>query len=276
MPRVGSIELDPVPDASGVIAPYTAAFAGMTSAEWDVYPELVAGGDWRAPCRSFLVRSGGATILVDTGVGPPGSWPDWTPEVEGRLPDELAALGVSVADVDVVFLTHLHIDHLGWNTDPEGSPFFPRARYVVHRDALDYARQFADRPHIRRCVEPLVDRFELVADDVELIEGVLALEAPGHYPGHMALRLESEGSHALLLADVAVHPALFDRLDLTYIFDVDRATAAKTRRALAPELVDRDVLVACGHYPGTGIGRLVTKSGRVTWVAHADASSTST
>lgn len=271
MPRVGSIQLDPVPDATGVIGSYGECFPGMAAEEWvpywQLYPDLVAGEDWRAPCHSFLVRSERATILVDTAVGPPGSWPDWTPEVEGRLPDELAALGVAATDVDAVFLTHLHIDHLGWNTDSDGVPLFPRARYVVHRDALDYTKQHADRPHIRRCVQPLADRFETVSGEVELGDGVIAFEAPGHYPGHMAVRLTSDRERAVLLADVAVHPVLLDRLHVAYVFDVDPASAVETRRALLHELVDCDVLVACGHYPGVGIGRLVTQSGRIVFVA---------
>ena len=215
----------------------------------------------------LLVRSGRTTVLVDTGVGPPGSWPDWSPEVEGRLPDELAALGVADADVDIVFLTHLHIDHLGWNTGPDGTPFFPRARYVVHRDALEHARKAADRPQIRRCVEPLADRFETVSGAVELSDEVMAFEAPGHYPGHMAVRLTSHGHGAVLLADVAVHPVLLDRTDVAYVFDVDATTAMDTRKRLVPELLDEDVLVACGHYPGGGIGRLVTRDGRVAFAA---------
>ena len=80
----------------------------------------------------------------------------------------------------------------------------------------------------------------------------------------MAVRLTSDGERAVLLADVAVHPVLLDRLDVGYVFDVDPTAAVETRLAL---LVDCDVLVACGHYPGVGIGRLVTQSGRIVFVA---------
>ena len=124
----------------------------MANEEWapyrQLYPDLVAGEDWRAPCHSFLVRSERATILVDTAVGQPGSWPDWTPEVEGRLPNELAALGVAATDVDAVFLTHLHIRP-------------PRLEHGCGRRAA----------------------LETVSGEVELGDGVIAFEAPGHYPG---------------------------------------------------------------------------------------------
>ena len=120
---------------------------------------------------------------------------------------------------------------------------------------------------MRRCILPLADRFEQVSGDVELAPGVTAFEAPGHYPGHMAVRIESDDEQALLIADVAVHPALLQEPDWVYVSDIDSAECAKTRHALLPELVDRDVLVACGHYPDDGIGRIVRRNGTVVWEA---------
>jgi glyoxylase-like metal-dependent hydrolase (beta-lactamase superfamily II) len=265
---IGSIELFAVPDAVGVLADYAEVYPDVPVDAWEpyrsLYPDLFAGPGWRLPCKSFLVRTAGTTILVDTGVGPPGLW-EWTAEDEGRLPGALDAVGVRPEDVDIVFLTHLHIDHLGWNADLEGVPLFPWARYVVHRDAVAFALRRAELPHIRRCVEPLVDLFETVAEALELAPGVTPFESPGHYPGHMALRLASNGSNAVLLADTAVHPALLHEPEWVYVADGDPPACAETRRRLLPELVDRDVTVACGHYPGSGIGRVVTRDGRVVW-----------
>jgi glyoxylase-like metal-dependent hydrolase (beta-lactamase superfamily II) len=248
----GSIELHGVLDAVGLLGDYEELYPDVPSESWEpyrtLYPELFAGETWRPLCTCFLVRSAGTTILVDTGTGPPGLW-DWTAEEEGLLPDGLAALGVARDDIDVVFLTHLHIDHLGWNTDLDGNVFFPRARSGVHADALAFARTQADRPHIRRCVEPLLDRFELATGDMELAPGVTAFPAPGHYPGHVALRLESEGESALLIADSAVHPALLDEPDWVYVFDGDPKVCVETRRWLLPELVDRDVSLPVATIP---------------------------
>lgn len=265
---IGAIELQAVPDAVGLLASYAEAYPEVRPEVWEpyrsLYPELFAADSWRLPCRSYLVRSGGATILVDTGVGPPGLW-DWTAEDEGRLPESLHDLGVRLDDVDVVFLTHLHIDHVGWNADLEGVPLFPRARYVVHEDAFAFAARQDTRPHVRRCILALEDRFERILGDVELADGVAAFQAPGHYPGHMAVRLSSEGSEGVLLGDIAVHPAMLDVPELRYVSDVDQDTSIATRRAILPGLVDRDVVVACGHYPGSGIGRVDTRDGTVVW-----------
>jgi glyoxylase-like metal-dependent hydrolase (beta-lactamase superfamily II) len=266
---VGEIEVTPVFDATGVLGELRELYPDVPAGAWapyrELYPELFAGDSWRLPCHGYLVRSAGIIVLVDTGIGPPGLWEDYTPERDGLLPSSLEELGVKPDDVDVVFLTHLHIDHIGWNTDVHGVPFFPRARYVVHRDALAYARKRSELVHIRRCVEPLVDRFETVAGDFELAAGIRAFAAPGHYPGHMALRVVSGRGEAVLIGDTAVHPALLSEPDWVYVFDQDAQAAVATRRDLLPRLVDRDVLVACAHYPGGGIGRVVTREGRVVW-----------
>ena len=265
---VGSIELLAVPDAVGLLAEYGEAYPDVPAEAWDpyraLYPELFSGESWRLPCNSFLLRSGGVTILVDTGVGPPGLW-DWTSEHEGELPEALARLGVRADDVDIVFLTHLHIDHVGWNTDLEGVALFPRARYVVHRDSLTFARRQDGRAHVQRCILAVENRFETISGEIELAPGVSAFVSLGHYPGHLGLRLDSADSAAVLFADTAVHPALLHEPDWIYISDWDPAACATTRRGLLPEFVDRDVVVACGHYPGSGIGHVVTRNGRVVW-----------
>jgi glyoxylase-like metal-dependent hydrolase (beta-lactamase superfamily II) len=265
---VGSIEIEPVRDAVGVLCEYTEAYPDVALEEWEpfraLYPENFSDDSWRLPCTSHLIRSSGITILVDTGVGPPGLW-DWTAEDEGLLPGVLEAAGVGLDQIDIVFLTHLHIDHLGWNTDIEGVPLFPRARYVVHADALAFALSNADSAHIRRCIVPLVGAFEQVRGEVELAPGVVAFEAPGHSPGHMALRVASEGAHATILADAVPHPALLDHPEWVFAFDEDAAANAPTRVAMVAEVATSDGLVVCGHFPGSGIGRLGTADGRLVW-----------
>ena len=244
---VGSIELVPLVDAVGVLGELDELFP--ETSDWDAererHPELFAGSQWRIPCTSYLIRSGGTTVLVDTGVGPAGLW-GWKPEWEEGLLPALSAAGVVPADVDVVFLTHLHVDHVGWNTDRDGALVFPNARYVAHRDGVEFARG-VDRPHIGRTITPVA--FEEIGGETELVDGVTAFELPGHFPGHMGLRIESDGRRAILLADAAVNPKMLDVPDLVYVSDADPAACAQTRRELVEELVDQDILAVCGHYP---------------------------
>ena len=262
---VGSVELVPLVDAVGLLGELDELYPGF--ADWEpyreLYPELFAGSQWRIPCTSYLIRSGDTTVVVDTGVGPAGLW-GWTPEREEGLLPALASAGVAPEDVDIVFLTHLHVDHVGWNTDREGRLVFPHARYVAHRDGVAFARD-SGRPHVERTIAPV--EFDEVGGGTELAEGVSAYELAGHFPGHMGLRIASGGAEARLIADAAVHPMLLHEPDALYVSDTDPNDCAATRRALLPELVDQDVLVVCGHYPGGGIGRVVTRDGRVVWEA---------
>ena len=229
---VGSVELVPLVDAVGLLGELDELFP--ETSDWDAererHPELFAGSQWRIPCTSYLIRSGGTTVLVDTGVGPAGLW-GWKPEWEEGLLPALAEAGVVPDDVDVVFLTHLHVDHVGWNTDRDGALVFPNARYVAHRDGVAFARG-VDRPHIGRTIAPV--EFDEIDGETELATGVTAFELPGHFPGHMGLRIESDGRRAILLADAAVNPKMLDdagtRLRLGRGLGGVRADAARARR----------------------------------------------
>ena len=254
-------------DAVGELAELSAAYPDVPLQEWDpyrpLYPELFAGTRWRLPVTVHVLRVRDTSILVDTGVGPPGLWGFWSPEREGLLPGRLDELGVGREDIDVVFLTHLDVDHLGWNTDESGVACFPRARFVTHADALERALSDPGRSHIRRCVEPLADRFEHADDGAELAPGVTVRLLPGHYPGHAGLSIRSAGARAELIGDILPHPALLDRPE--WVLAYDDVEQTDTRPRLIAELVGSGCVVVCGHYPGSGIGRVTRQGGRVIW-----------
>jgi glyoxylase-like metal-dependent hydrolase (beta-lactamase superfamily II) len=263
---VGAIEIIPLVDAIGDLGELEQLFPDTThwAAHRESYAELFAASHWRVPCSCYLLRSGGVNVLVDTGVGPAGSWDEVEFELEEGLPAALEAAGAPPPEIGVVFLTHLHIDHVGWNTDREGRLVFPNARYVAHRDGIAFARE-SGRAHTKRTILPVP--FEELEGEHELAPGVTAFPLPGHFPGHMGVRVESGGQTALLIADAAVHPMLLDRPEDVYVSDVDSAECAATRRALLPLLVDQDVLTVCGHYPDGGIGRVASQDGRIVWTA---------
>jgi glyoxylase-like metal-dependent hydrolase (beta-lactamase superfamily II) len=262
---VGGIEIEPLFDAVGSPGALAEFYAGATDADWrrarSEYPGLFAGDLWRLPITCYLLRCGGRTLLVDTGVGPPGLW-DWEPEQEGGLLAALEEHGLTTDDVDVVLLTHVHADHVGWNADAAGEPLF--RRYLLHEDALAAAGERAEQDHeiVRRCILGLADRLETISGEVELAPGLTAFELPGHDAGHFGLRLESE---AVLIADAVPHPMMLDRPEIAFLADLDPEAASATRRELVAELVEGPVLTICGHYPGSGIGRAVTRDGHVVW-----------
>jgi glyoxylase-like metal-dependent hydrolase (beta-lactamase superfamily II) len=215
--------------------------------------------------QSYIVKTPHHTIMIDSCVGnhkPRPTRPFWNMMSSDRYEKGFAATGLGVADIDFVMCTHLHVDHVGWNTDRNGDLVFPTARYVAHGDGIAFARA-TDRPHVARTIAA-VD-FEEIGGETELAAGVTAFELPGHFPGHMGLRIASGGSEAVLIADAAVHPMLLHEPDAVYVSDGDPAACAATRRALLTELVDRDVLTVCGHYQAGGIGRVVTRDERIVW-----------
>jgi glyoxylase-like metal-dependent hydrolase (beta-lactamase superfamily II) len=184
---------------------------------------------------------------MDTGAGPKGLWTDWAPEPESQegLLRELAARGVEPEEIDIVLLTHVHIDHVGWNVQDDGSPTFPRARYLLHEDALAAAHRRADRPHIRRCVLGLEDRLETVTDGQEIVPGVSVVPLPGHDDGHIGLLV---GDHAVLVTDAVPHPAQLDHPEWRFAYDKDQERAVETRRRIVHDFGDR--LIYLSHLAG--------------------------
>lgn len=267
--RVGSVEITPLIDSIGHLGKLHENYPDLTAEAWapyaELYPEVCVEGRWRLPCASFLLRLRAQTILVDTGTGPPGTFWEDTPELEGQLPAALAAHGVAPEDIDLVFITHTHGDHIGWNTDAAGEPTFPRARYLLHPDAVARARERSVEAHVDRCFGPLFERelIDGVDGGTEIAPGVVTVPLPGHELGHMGLRVSSEGAGALLIGDAVPHPALVDRPELVFKWDRDPPQAQATRAEVLAELVDTDVLLGCGHYPRSGIGLLRTRDGRV-------------
>jgi glyoxylase-like metal-dependent hydrolase (beta-lactamase superfamily II) len=139
--------------------------------------------------------------------------------------------------------------------DADGAPTFPRARYVTNEEGWRWSQE-ATPPHLTR-VEPWMAPLaragvlDTLDGEAEIAPGVTAFPTPGHLPGHMSLRLESG---TVVLGDVAVHPAQLAEPEWRYVDDEDGDRSVATRQALLPELAGK--VVACGHYPGSGIGRI--------------------
>jgi glyoxylase-like metal-dependent hydrolase (beta-lactamase superfamily II) len=260
--RIGRLELISLTDAVGTLGRLDRLFPGVPAAAWEPYrwryPELFDGPGWRLRFGSFLILSTNDVVLVDTGIGPPPG--AFFPQRQGLLPGQLEACGVKPDDVDVVFLTHLHVDHVGWNTDSRGAPTFPRARYVTHEDGWRWSQR-PDRARtapVIHSIAPLARAgvLHLLDGPDEIAADVTAIPTPGHLPGHMSLRLRSRGASALVLGDVAVHPAQLTEPQWCYESDEEGPTSVATRREIIAELTGRETVVACGHYPAGGLGRV--------------------
>ncbi len=219
------------------------------------------GGHLLLSIHSFVVETPQNCIVVDTCIGRD----DLAFAGDAAFGERLtAALPAGVEGVDVVVCTHLHFDHIGWNTVEVGGvllPRFPNARYLVSRDELAADRDAEDTRAFVRSVEPLraAGCLEPVAGD-QVIDPWVALEpTPGHTPGHVSVRIVDGEATAVITGDLAHSPLQLAYPDTASVSDHDRRQATATRARLVGELAGSDTLVLGTHFPPPTGGRLVPR-----------------
>lgn len=247
----------------------------------DLTEELLAENRWLQPdyidpggrlilcVQSYVVRTPHHTILVDTCVGNHKPRPRrsfWDLMSSDRYEKGLAATNLRVDEIDYVMCTHLHVDHVGWNTRLENGrwvPTFPRAKYLFADRELEHwtQRQKDDPtscPWIEDSVLPIVaaNRAELVTSDHALGDHIRLMPTPGHTPDHFSV-LVGKGSDDAVLTGDAIHSPLQARYpELSMFSDFDGKQAARSRRALLERFCDTRTLCCTAHFPSPSAGRL--------------------
>ena len=260
--NVGNAEVLSVTDGADR-APASTLFPNVTASAWDAYPGLV-GDDGKLDINfgSFVIRSQGKTILVDTG---------WGKEYPGKLMDELSEKGVSTEEIDIVAFTHLHIDHVGWNiTEGNGVPrlTFPNAKYYIPKVDYEFFNEDLEtNSYMTSQVNPLesLGALELIESDTALTSEVTMVSTPGHTPGHMSLGILSDGQRGYILGDVINVASQANETHWEIIFDNDHALARETRERVLERLETDGSVIGMGHYTMPSFGRLLRKEGRRLW-----------
>ncbi|WP_316160767.1 MBL fold metallo-hydrolase [Bradyrhizobium sp. SZCCHNRI20481] len=241
-------------------------------------PEAIRELSWLAPdfatdegrlkmsIHTLVLETPTMRIVVDTGLGNDKqgrSVPMWNNRATPFL-ETMSAAGLPPESIDMVICTHLHVDHVGWNTrlvDGRWVPTFANARYVFgrseyehwrnHSEAADETATFADS------VQPIVaaGRAELVGSEAVITDEITLIPTPGHSHGHVGLHIRSDGAQALLTGDVAHHPCQMAHLDWSSTVDSDPAQAIVTRRTLFSRFADTETLVIGGHFHAGHIRR---------------------
>jgi len=217
--------------------------------------------------QSYIVKTPHHTILVDSCIGndkPRPLRPKWNMKTDGTYMRALAAAGFSVADIDFVMCTHLHVDHVGWNTRLESGrwvPTFPNARYVFAKSEFDYwTEQHAKTPvpPFGDSVLPIVEakQADIVRHDYEIGDHARILPTPGHTPGHVAFTFGRGKDVAVVSGDLMHSPLQARYPELSAKFDVDQAQAAATRRNFLERYCDTDTLCCTAHFPSPSTGKI--------------------
>jgi glyoxylase-like metal-dependent hydrolase (beta-lactamase superfamily II) len=231
-------------------------------------PAALDPNGWLIFCfQSYIVRTPHHTILIDSCVGnhkERPAFPAMHMKSDETYMRALASAGLRVEDIDFVLCTHLHFDHVGWNTrlaDGRWVPTFPKARYVfAQREFAHWTEQHAKTPVacIADSVLPIVEakRAELVRSDHALDDHVRLLPTPGHTPDHFSVCLGRHGDDAVITGDVLHSPLQARYPDLSMRADFDPKQAAATRRGLLERYCDTNTLCCTAHFPSPSVGRI--------------------
>lgn len=277
--RVGSVEIRRIVESEGAMMKLSWFFIDGASGaslpddaveahrDWLDRWALAADGTMVLSVQTLLVRTRRHLILVDTcsGTGPRGNGPS---DDLSTVPyfQKLRAAGVKPEDVDFVLCTHLHSDHIGWNTlkrDGRLVPTFPRAKYLFDRREWSFwsARKEADFGYepVRDRVRPIVDAGNaLLVDPPHEIDEEARIEPIyGHTPGQVALHISSGGREAVIAGDLMHHPIQCSEPGWDSKYSIDPKVSTATRRSFLERHAGSDTLVVPAHFPAPGAGRIV-------------------
>ena len=219
--------------------------------------------------QSFVIRTPHHTILVDSCVGnnkPRAARPFWNMLKSDRFEKGLAAAGVTVNDIDYVMCTHLHVDHVGWNTRLENGrwvPTFPKAKYIMADRELAFWTQKekedpAGVPWITDSVLPIVAarREQIVKSDFAFSETVQFIPSPGHTIDHYSVLVGRPGADALITGDMIHSPIHGKYPELGMRADYDSRQAGQTRRTIFDRFCEEPTLMCLAHFPVPSTARV--------------------
>jgi glyoxylase-like metal-dependent hydrolase (beta-lactamase superfamily II) len=257
--RVGELTVHPVFDGTAVLQ--AELWAG---ADWTAHRHLLRDDDtMEVPVGAFLVRVGERLVLLDAGVGDVHN----TMFDGGRLLQSLHVLGVSPEQIDMVIVSHLHSDHMGWLVGENG-PTFTNA--TVHIGAADWAHFVdgeGDGPRRAERLRRIEHQVALIdADGATLAPGITTRQTPGHTPGHTSTVLSSGDERLIVLGDALHCPAQLTEPEWQFVYDVDKDLAVRTRQQLLHEAEAPGTSVLPCHFAGMQAARLLPATGTRRWV----------
>ena len=225
-------------------------------------------GRLRMSIHTFLVETPDHRIVVDTCLGNDKEnrhIPTWN-NLQTRFLSDIAEAGYPRESIDTVLCTHLHVDHVGWNTMKVGDtwvPTFPNARYLMGRTEYEHWSRVSDRPDMRfilaDSVTPIMEAglADLVETHHRLCPEISLIPTLGHTPGHVSVRISSRGEEALITGDFMHHPCQIAHPEWSTNADTDRDQGIRTRLDMFEKLSGTPTLVIGTHFAGATAGHIV-------------------
>ena len=274
--KIGDMEATVVSD--GFLGPFPLAAAFYPEVRKEDVDALVKGEflspeQFLIPENCLVLNSGDQLALIDTGRGAYAQFG----EGGGRLAKNLEAAGVKAEDIDVVILSHAHLDHVSGIIGEGSKRFFPNAQIAVSKPEFDFwtdedklsatgvMKLFVDSA--RANLLPNKDRLLLVEDGKEVIKGVQAISTPGHTPGHTSYMLSSSGKNLLYTGDIAHSVFQFRHPEWVVAFDIDPVAGSATRKRVMDMAASEDLAVLTYHLPFPGIGHIARDGDAFRFVA---------
>ena len=261
--RIVEIE---VPSTGTFLLPDATPENVLRERDW-LYPAFAdETGKLRMSIHALVVESQGLRIVVDTCVGNDKTRPNphWN-QLQLPFVRDLEQAGYPRLSIDRVLCTHLHVDHVGWNTMREHDRWvatFPNATYLIGGTEWDFFSRTEDpflKAPVDDSVRPVMDegRVQLVDETHRITDEVWLEATPGHTPGHLSVRIASQGQEAVITGDLMHHPIQCGHPEWEDRFDSDGAQARRTRRAFCERYADTPTLVFGTHFATPSAGRIV-------------------
>jgi glyoxylase-like metal-dependent hydrolase (beta-lactamase superfamily II) len=263
--RIGNVEVSRIVEVWNREDPRSMLLEGGTPAMMLAYPWLhphhaTPAGELLVNFQGFAIKAGPRRIIVDTCIGANREREyDFFSNLQSRFLEDLQAIGIRPSDVDTVLCTHLHFDHVGWNTqliDGQWVPAFKNARYLLGRKEYDHWMMlratggYHDVRHLGECVDPIVSLglADFVESNYRLSPEISLEPSPGHTPGHVSVRIVSAGEEAVITGDVLHNPIQIAIPHHPANFDMDKALAAQQRVRFVERYRNRAALVIGSHF----------------------------
>lgn len=276
--RIGDVEVWRILEIDGPYARPDELFSNTGPDVAALIAERVPGGICPStgglilPVQGFLLKTPSHIVLVDACVGNDKTAPndpEWHQRSSGRFMAGLTAAGVTPDDIDYVLCTHLHIDHVGWNTRLDNGawvPTFPNARYLFPA-ADNEAFGASAGASYTESVLPVIQagQAEMVGPDHQLGDSVTLIPTPGHTPGHVSVLISSLGAEAVITGDALHSSAQCWYPDWHFKYDADPELAIRSRRALFEQAAEADCRVLGTHFVLPSIGRIRAEGGAFRW-----------